>query len=83
MTRDRLGPEAKRLLVARLDGIAKPHAQWRQPTQEETDAAVAEVRKVVGDRPDLLAETAGVLIGASEGRSRAGLTSTRPARTRA
>jgi hypothetical protein len=29
---------------------------------------VAELREVAGDRPDLLAEEAGILIGASEGR---------------
>lgn len=29
---------------------------------------MAELREVGGDRPDLLAETAGILIGASEGR---------------
>jgi hypothetical protein len=31
-------------------------------------AAVAEFREVAGDRPDLLAEKAGILIGASEGK---------------
>jgi hypothetical protein len=68
MARDRLGPDRDRLLVARLDGIAKRHAAWREPTEPEIAVAVAELREVAGDRPDLLAETAGILIGASEGR---------------
>lgn len=68
MTRSRLGPDHDRLLVARLDGIAKRHATWRESTEPEIAAAVAELREVAGDRPDLLAETAGILIGASEGR---------------
>ena len=48
-------------------GVAKRHARWREPTQDETDAAVPELRAIAGDRPDLLAEVAGVLLGASEG----------------
>ena len=68
MARDRPGPDSDRLLVARLDGIAKRHAKWREPTESETAAAVVELREVAGDRPDLLAEVAGILLGASEGR---------------
>jgi hypothetical protein len=68
MAHDRPGPDRDRLLVARLDGIAKRHAYWREPTGPEIAAAVAELREVAGDRPDLLAEVAGILIGASEGR---------------
>ena len=68
MARDRPGPAADRLLGARLMGIAKRHAPWREPTQEETDATVRELREIAVDRPDLLAETAGPLMGASEGR---------------
>jgi hypothetical protein len=49
-------------------GIAKRHAPWREMMQEETDAAVRELREIAGDRPDLLAETVGLLLGASEGR---------------
>ena len=68
MAHDRPGPARDRLLVARLDGIAKRHSRWREPTEPETAAAGTELRKVAGDRPDLLAEVAGILIGASEGR---------------
>ena len=68
MPYDRPGPDRDRLLVARISGIAKRHASWREPTESEIAAAVAELREVAGDRPDLLAEEAGILIGASEGR---------------
>jgi hypothetical protein len=67
MAYNRRASEADRLLTARLMGVAKRHAHWREPTQDETDAAVAELREVAGDRPDLLAEVAGTLLGASEG----------------
>jgi hypothetical protein len=51
------------LLIARISGIALSHARWRKPTGDETAAAVAELREVAGDRPDLLAEEAGLLLG--------------------
>jgi hypothetical protein len=68
MAHDRPGPDRDRLLVARLDGIAKRHAHWREPTESEIGAALAELREVAGERPDLLAEVAGIFLGASEGR---------------
>jgi hypothetical protein len=67
MANDHRAAAADRLLTARLMGVAKRHARWREPTQDETDAAVPELREIAGDRPDLLAEVAGVLLGASEG----------------
>lgn len=68
MAYDRRGPDRDRLLVARIGGIAKRHAGWGTLSEAELTAAVAELRQVAGDRPDLLAEEAGILIGASEGR---------------
>jgi hypothetical protein len=68
MAHDRPGPDRDRLLVARIAGIAKRHAGWGALSEADVAAAVAELREVVGDRPDLLAEEAGILIGASEGR---------------
>jgi hypothetical protein len=59
--------DSDRLLTARLMGVAKRHAPWREPTQDETDAAVPQLREIAGDRPDLLAEVAGILLGASQG----------------
>jgi hypothetical protein len=53
--------------VARISGIAKRHASWREPTENEIAAAVAELREVAGDRPDLLAEEAGIQLGFHEG----------------
>jgi hypothetical protein len=49
--------------VARLTGAAQRHAPWREPTEAETATAVEELREIAGDRGDLLAEVAGLLIG--------------------
>jgi hypothetical protein len=46
------------MLTARSMSAAKRHAPWREPTQDETNAAVPELREIAGDRPDLLAEVA-------------------------
>lgn len=67
MTQDRPRPSGDRLLVARLTGVAKRHAHWREPTSAETVAAVAELRAIADGRAGLLAEVAGILLGASEG----------------
>ena len=50
--------------------VFQRHSHWRDPTEAETAAAVAELREIIGNRPDgpaLLAEVAGILIGAREG----------------
>ena len=60
-------PLADRLLIAGLHGEARRHARWRDLTEDETAAAVAELRELAGNRADLLAEVAGVLEGAREG----------------
>ena len=67
VNRDRPGPDADRLLVARLAGTARRHARWREPTETETIAAAAGLRAIAGDRAGLLAEMAGIMLGASEG----------------
>jgi hypothetical protein len=59
--------DTDRMLTARLMGVAKRHVRWREPTQDETDAAVPQLRDIAGDRPGLLAEVAGILLGASQG----------------
>lgn len=56
-------PEADQLTVARLTGVAGRHAPFREPTGAETATAVTELREIAGDRGDLLAEVAGLLIG--------------------
>jgi hypothetical protein len=56
-------PEADRQTVARLTGAAGRHAPGREPTAAETAEAVEELREIAGDRGDLLAEVAGLLIG--------------------
>jgi hypothetical protein len=67
VARDRSRRDNDRLLVARISGIAMRHARWREPTESESAAAVAELREVAGDRPDLLAEEAGIQLGFHEG----------------
>jgi hypothetical protein len=68
MARDRPGPAADRLLVARLDGIAQCHARWGAADEAQKAAGTAELREVAGGRADLLAETAGIALGAAEGK---------------
>ena len=60
-------PQADRLLVAELHGEARHHARWRDLTEDEETAAVAELRELAEGRADLLAEVAGILEGTSEG----------------
>ena len=55
------------LTVARLTGAARRHAPGREPTPQETAAAVAELREIAGPRADLLAEVAGLLTGFYQG----------------
>jgi len=68
MGRDRHGPDSDRLIVTELSDAARRHAQWRELTEAETAAAVAELTEIAGGRADLLAKAAGVMLGASEGR---------------
>ena len=68
MGRDRHGPGRDRLLIAQLAGSAQRHAQWGGLTCAEKAAGAAELREIAGDRPDLLAETAGLALGTSEGK---------------
>jgi len=54
---DRPGPDADRLLIARLAGIALRHAKWGGLDDDAKAAGAAELREVAGGRADLLAET--------------------------
>jgi len=57
--------------VASLSGAAERHANWHQPDERETAAAVAEFAEIIGDRDDgpaLLAEVAGLALGTAEGK---------------
>ena len=54
-------PGDRPILVAQLAGEARHHAKWRELTEDEETAAVAELRGLAGGRDDLLAEVAGVL----------------------
>jgi hypothetical protein len=55
------------LIVAELTGSAQRHARWRDLTGAETADAVAELQQIADGRGDLLAEVAGLLLGAREG----------------
>ena len=67
MAREHRGLDSDRLIVARISGVALRHANWREPAGDEIAAAAAELREVAGDRPDLLAEEAGILLGFHQG----------------
>ena len=60
-------PQPDRILIAKLHGTAKRHAQWRELTEDERAAAVGELRELAAGRADLLAEVAGVMEGFSAG----------------
>ena len=62
-----LRPQADRLTIARLSGIAQRHARWEPPDDATTAAAGAELREEAGGRADLLAEVAGIALGFHEG----------------
>ena len=54
--------------MAKLTGAAQRHANWHELS--ETAAGVAKLQEIIGGRPDgasLLAELAGIFIGAREG----------------
>ena len=59
-------PDSDRLIVARLDGIARRCARWGDLSEAERPAGAAELREVADDRSDLLAEVAGIALGTSE-----------------
>ena len=56
------------MLAGRLTSIAQRHARWGELTQDEMTAGAAELREIAGDRPDLLAEVAGLALGTVEGK---------------
>jgi hypothetical protein len=55
---------ADQLLSARIAGVCSHHGASGQI--DDLDAAATELREVAGDRPDLLAEHAGVCLGWAE-----------------
>ena len=68
--RERPPPDSDRLIAAMLCGAAKHHARWRDLTEDEHAAAVAELHELATGRANaaaLLAEEAGLMIGFSEG----------------
>jgi hypothetical protein len=67
MSVSRPSPGSDCLLAAELHGTAERHAKWRDLTEDEHAAAVAELRDLAAGRADLLAEEAGLLIGFYEG----------------
>ena len=68
MAYDRPGPARDRLLVGRLTSIAYRNARWGALTQDEQSTGAAELREIAGDRPDLVAEVAGIALGTAESR---------------
>jgi hypothetical protein len=68
MARDRPGPDLDRFLVARISSIAQRHARWGSVTEAEKAIGTAELQEVAGGRSNLLAEAAGIALGAAEGK---------------
>jgi hypothetical protein len=66
----RAGSDPDRLVVAALAGAAARHAGWRRPEGPARQAALLELRDIATVdgrlRTDLLAEQAGLLLGAAE-----------------
>jgi hypothetical protein len=60
--------EADRILTARISGAAARLARVREWTPEIEARAAGELRELAGGRGDLLAEVAGLQLGAGEGR---------------
>jgi len=65
---DRPGPDADRLIVARLTGVAWRHARWGALDEDQAAAGAAELREIADDCGDLLAEVAGLALGTAEAR---------------
>jgi hypothetical protein len=68
VARDRPGPNADRLLVARLSSIAQRHARWGAIDETQKAAGAAELREIADGRADLLAEVAEIMLGSAEGK---------------
>jgi hypothetical protein len=51
-----------------LDGIARRHARWGTLDEDQKAAGAAELREIERNRPDLLAEVAGLALGTAEGK---------------
>ena len=60
-------PERDHLQVSEIHGAARLHGARRELTADEHAAAVAALRELAVGRADLLAEVAGIMLGASEG----------------
>jgi len=67
-SRDHAPADAERLLLARISGIARRHGRWGGLSEAEKAAGAAELREVADGRADLLAEEAGLALGAAEGK---------------
>jgi hypothetical protein len=58
--------QADQILVARLSGAAGRLSRWGALDDAQADAGAAELRELAGDRGDLLAEVAGLVLGTAE-----------------
>jgi hypothetical protein len=54
------------MTLARLAAAALRHARWMELTADEATAALAELRELAAGRGDLLAEAAGIFLGAHQ-----------------
>ena len=56
-----------RLIVARISGITSRYTGRHVLTEDDRAGALTELAEIAGDRPDLLAQHAGLCLGAAEG----------------
>jgi len=68
VVRDHDRADSDRVLRAGLSGIALRHARWGGLTAAGKAAGAAELREVAGDRGDLLAQVAGLMLGSATGK---------------
>jgi hypothetical protein len=69
MARDHYRPASGRIIIAQLSGAAGRHARWGGLTDAEKAAGAEELREIIAGRDDgpvLLAEVAGIMLGANE-----------------
>lgn len=56
-------PSRDAIIIAWLHGAATRHAGWTPPHGDQRQAAIAELQELAGDRPDLLGQVAGLMLG--------------------
>lgn len=56
-------PTPDGIITAQLHGAASRRARWSEPTGQDREDALAELRDIADGRTDLLAQVAGTILG--------------------